>query len=253
MSPGQFFCEKNTMNNRRTSKRYLSSKTAVVSTTYSIDLPPVVYQLFSSFSSLFTRPATIAKTKSNILGGHFMKKKKIIFIGILVLVIGFILVRAVSTLTKAAAPTTDNRAAIKGPRATLPLNKEFAFPLKDAKGKELTKIKYTIENAELRDEIIVKGSRATAIKGRTFLTLSIKLVNDYDKAIELNTRDYIRLIVAGKDQEQMAADIHNDPVTIQAISTKTTRLGFPVNDADKNLVLIIGEIKGEKQRVELNF
>lgn len=132
------------------------------------------------------------------------------------------------------------------------LNKELAVPLKDAKGKEIARIKYLIENAELQDSIIVKGQRARAVKGRTFLILNLKISNNHDQTIEINSRDYIRLFANSK-KDAFAADIHNDPVQVQAISSKQTRLGFPINDADKNLTLQIGEIKGKKETVKLDL
>jgi hypothetical protein len=107
-------------------------------------------------------------------------------------------------------------------------------------------------DAELRDEIIVKGKQATAIKGRTFLIVNLKITNDFDKTITINTRDYVRLTV-NKNSEKLAPDIHNDPVEIQADSTKYTRVGFPIDDTDKDLTLTVGEINGPKQTIKLNL
>jgi hypothetical protein len=150
--------------------------------------------------------------------------------------------------TQGAASQPD----VKGATATLTLDKQFEFPLTDSKGKEISKIKYLIENAELRDEIIVKGQRATSVKGRTFLIVTLKITNDYEQTVNINSKNYMRLSVNGKD-ELLAPDIHNDPVEVQAISTKYTRVGFPINTSDTNLVLQIGEINGEKEKIELNF
>lgn len=144
------------------------------------------------------------------------------------------------------------KAQIPAPRAKQTLNREFAFSLKDDKGKEISKVKYIVESAELDDEIIVKGQRATAVKGRTFLIINLKLKNDYTKGIQINTRDYIRLTV-NDSQEQLAPDIHNDPVQVQAISTKYTRVGFPINENSKNLTLHVGEIEGTKNTIKLNL
>lgn len=137
--------------------------------------------------------------------------------------------------------------------ATQEINKEFSFPLKDGEGEEVSRLVYTIENAELRDEIIVKGQKATAVAGRDFLIFTIKITNEHNQSIEMNTRDYMRLSVNGNEDEWLAPDIHNDPVEIQAISTKSTRLGFPINDSDTNLVLRVGEINGDKEKIELEL
>ena len=129
----------------------------------------------------------------------------------------------------------------------------FAFPLKDNKVEKVAEVKYMIEKAELRDEIIVQGKRATAVKGRTFLIFNLKVSNEFTQSIEINTKDYVRLSVNGNEEEWLAPDIHNDPVTVQAISTKYTRVGFPINDSDTNLIIRIGEIEGEKEKIPLEF
>lgn len=139
------------------------------------------------------------------------------------------------------------------PLATMALNRSFSFPLRDGKGKEVGKLSYTIKDAELRKQIIVKGKRATAIKGRIFLILNLKIVNSLNQGLEVNSRDYIRFTVNGNTKELFAPDIHNDPVEVQAISTKNTRVGIAINETDKNIELQIGEINGEKQKIKLSF
>lgn len=146
----------------------------------------------------------------------------------------------------------DDRPLPSTTKARQVLNKELEFSLRDNKGNEISKIKYKIETAELQDSIIVKGQRARAVKGRTFLILNLKISNNFTQGIEINSRDYVRLSV-NSSKELIAADIHNDPVAVQAIATKFTRLGFPINDSDKNLMLLIGEIKGKKETIKLNF
>jgi hypothetical protein len=136
--------------------------------------------------------------------------------------------------------------------AALPVDFQFVYPLdqKDAAGPKLT---FVVTNAEKRDEILVKGKKATAVDGRTFLILNVKVINDNPQGVEINTRDFFRLSTNGNTAEWLAPDIHNDPVEVQAISTKYTRLGFPINDADTNLILQVGQIDAEKQQLPLNF
>ena len=149
--------------------------------------------------------------------------------------------------------TNENRVEVEDAERTLSVNKEFQFPLTDSKGEKISKIKYVIEKAELRNEIIVKGQKATAVKGRTFLVVYLKVTNEYTQKIEMQTRDYVRLSVNGNENEWLAPDIHNDPVEVQAQSTKVTRLGFPINESDTKILLRVGQINGDKEKVELNF
>lgn len=155
-----------------------------------------------------------------------------------------------STSTNASG---DQKIQLPNAKASQTLNKEFTFPIKDDKGTQISTIKFIIENVEKRDEIVVKGQPASAVAGRTFLILNLKIVNEYNQSIQISTKDYIRLTVNDKFNEYLAPDIHNDPVEVQAISTKFTRVGFPINDTDNNLKLQVGEIRGEKTTVDLNL
>ena len=181
---------------------------------------------------------------------NFPKRKflKVLFIALAVVAV-VLLARTILSL-RSGAFSSNNQ--VLGAKATQVLNKEITFPLNNEKGDEVSRISYMVEKAELMDEILVKGEKATAIPGRTFLILTIKIKNNFDRSIEINTKDYVRLNVAGSD-ELLAPDIHNDPVTVQAISTKYTRLGFPINDSDKQVTLQLGEINGPKESLEVKF
>lgn len=136
--------------------------------------------------------------------------------------------------------------------ASKQLDKDVLIPLKDESGEQAEPVVMKIENVELRDEIIVQGQKATSVAGRSFFVVNIKLVNSLEQAVEINTRDYLRLGENG-DGQWLAPDIHNDPVLVQAISTKPTRVAFPVNANVRNFRLQIGEIAGEKEVLEIAF
>lgn len=180
-------------------------------------------------------------------------KFPLLLIGGFIVVAGLLAFGISKTNFLSAGNSFGEKTEIAPANATLGLNKELIYPLKDDKGTQVSQFKYTVEDAELRDEIIVKGQRATAIKGRTFLILNLKINNEYNQAIQVNTRDYIRLSVNNNEAELLAPDIHNDPVEIQAISTKFTRVGFPINESDTNIKLKLGEINGNKESVDINF
>lgn len=183
---------------------------------------------------------------------QLLKKPFIIPVVIAVLLVIGIMVFTFRTVgnSRPVLGNGDNRVAIQPAKKSQNLNKAFSFPLRDAEGKEVSKVKYEIVNAELRDEIIVKGERARSVKDRTFIVLNVKVTNTFDKAIQITSRDYVRLI-ANNSTEKVAADIHNDPIEVQPISTKTTRLAFPIDDKKQSLKLQIGEINGKKETIDL--
>lgn len=172
---------------------------------------------------------------------------------VVVVIVLTVLVKFNPFSSKGLQAVSSNKAVIRDALATQPLNREFKFPLKDDKGETIGEIKYIIENAELRDQIVVKGRKASAVAGRTFMVLNLKIVNDSNKTISMNTKDYVRLFVNGNENEPLSPSIHNDPVVVDAISVKPTRIGFALNETDKSLKIKVGEIKGEKTTIDLNL
>ncbi len=174
------------------------------------------------------------------------------------LVLGFFVILVIGLVVGSsyyilkALPKKTSAVSIAGARANQNLNKEFSFPLKDASGKEVSKIKFVIQNAEIRDELIIQGQKALSVQGRTFLVLNLKITNDQNQDVKINTRDYMRLSVNGSN-DWIAPEVHNDPVDVQPISTKFTRVAFAVNTTDKNLKLRVGEINGTKEDIKLTL
>lgn len=216
-----------------------------------------IYHHFSLVKSVFTKKDNLTRSQQNTYNPNMNKennKEKLIKFGVFIVVlIGLVFV--VSRIFRQGEKTSSaiNNPQVKGAVATADINKEFTFPIKDAKGQEISNLKYKIEKAELRDQIVVKGQKADAVSGKYFLVVNLKIGNDYNQTININTRNYIRLSLNGNKSELLAPDIHNDPVEIQAISTKNTRVGFPVNVTDKDFVLLVGEIEGNKEEIPLNF
>ncbi len=171
---------------------------------------------------------------------------------IIVILLGLLALRTSSQSTSGITKSSNGQLEVQKAKASKTLNKVYTFPLKDDTGKDVSTISYTLESIELRDQIIVKGETATAVKGRTFAIVNLKLTNNYTKAVQINARDYVRLIIDGS-KEKLAADIHNDPVEVQAISTKYTRIGFPIDDKDRKFTLQIGEITGPKKDIKISF
>lgn len=234
-----------------------SEPTPVATITPPAATTPWIMKMVDDIENKFSSVrGSFSKTR-NFKTPKFKIPKLVILLIIGVVVISAIILAVKSSRAQNAQSTASGNGNAKplapSAKATQTINKEFSFPIKDDKGAEISKIKYVIETASLQDEILVKGERARAVQGRTFLILNLKITNNYKQGIQISSRDYVRLVVDGKKDELIAADIHNDPVEVQAISTKITRLGFPINETYKNLELQVGEINGKKETININF
>ena len=188
------------------------------------------------------------KYKSNILSSKFFIPGVILAIAILIIIIGV----KVFASSGGAQSSNSQNPQISTLKKT-EINRNFDFPILDDKGKEVGKISYEILSAELDKNILVLGKFATAVSGKLFFVVNIKLTNSQNNGISINTKDYLRLSINGDFTELLAPSLHNDPVTVQPISIQNSRLGFIVNENDRGFILQVGEIKGTKQKIKINL
>jgi hypothetical protein len=224
-------------------------------------------------SSYFqTTAATVPQTDggSYSRNSYFMPRKmkryvrKSLFVSLIAILLIIFVTVAITKRTIMSASNVRNAssstqvinqqtmAAISTPSAVEKINKNFSFPITDANGNTVSHYTYTIQSVQEQKTILIQGQTAYAVPGTTFLIVNLMLTNNYTKSFNLNTRDFIRLLVNNSNQK-LAPNVYNDPVAVQAISTDYTRLGFSINAADKNLILQVGEITGPKTTIKLKI
>lgn len=169
-------------------------------------------------------------------------------IALIIFGLGFVIGKNTTASPDALAQTTE--APTIKQEATI--NKSFTFPVFNKDGQKATDISYAIHSVDTQDQIIIKGQRAYAVAGRTFLIVNIGITNSSNQTVQLQSRDYVRLSTP-QDKNLLAADIHNDPIVIQPISTENTRLGFPIDTNTKSIILHVGEINGSKTDIPVTF
>ncbi len=166
----------------------------------------------------------------------------------------FTLFLLIINLVKAVKNSSNNKSSANIAEASLSgpinLNKTFIFKTSSSGN---TPFKYTIMNASLQNQAVVAGQVVSAIQGKTFLIINLKLNNGSMTPLSINTKDYIRLIIGTDKSDLLAADFHSDPVVVQPISAKLTRLGFVVPSNIKTYQLKIGELEGNKKDVDIHF
>lgn len=137
------------------------------------------------------------------------------------------------------------------------LNREFEFsiPAINDSGqiipKKEGKIKFKLNEAELKKDIKVKGESRQAGDGQTYLIIRIELQNDSPDRLAIISSKYVRLI--GLENKKFSPDFHNAMVAVDPLSVRRDIVAFIVNKDSKNFTFQVGELEGEKQSIEVAF
>jgi len=153
-----------------------------------------------------------------------------------------------------AGVSTQNSKAANNPKANI--NKIYTAKSIDFSGKQSkNNVAMTVKYVERAQEILIKGTPATAKNGSEFLIFQVELKNDSSERLIVSPLDLMRLMVEG---QKRAAEIYTEEtqqikgsVIIESDSTKVTRVGFVLTPdiVGKPLKLQIGEVNGTNKEV----
>lgn len=133
---------------------------------------------------------------------------------------------------------------------SIEVGKSFAFPIRSGGGEAVQgELKMTATTVEKTNNILIKGKPAKARDGKLFLIINLELDNPTQNKLGLSPVELIRLI--DPSGRRFAPDVHNDKVSIEAISIKKTRVGFVVDERVTGWKLQVGEVGGNKEVLDL--
>jgi len=158
--------------------------------------------------------------------------------------------KSTSTTTKGqVSGAFDNKTGGKSNNPKVEIDKKFNAAPIDMNGKQSkSQVEMTIKYAEKAEDILIKGTPATAKSGSKFLVLQVELNNNSNERLIVSPLDLVRLVV---DDQKRAAEIYTEEfprikgsVVIEPDSTKVTRIGFVLTPeiVNKQFKLQIGEI-----------
>lgn len=146
-----------------------------------------------------------------------------------------------SRKTPRSAPSTSNTAELVKPSAEVKLGQSFSFPNLDM----------TLVSARKVSVVANQGKPVKAGPNEAFLVLTLEFNNQATYALRVNTQDFFRL--QGEGDKKFAPDFYNNTIEVPAISVRKDEIGFRVAIDQNQFKLQVGEIKKEKQEVEINF
>ena len=187
---------------------------------------------------------------------QFKRSRKSIFISLGVIIVIFLIVILINMgITKSNAQsgnTAAQKTQVVQPVSDQTINRDFQFSVKDKTGKVLTLFDYKILDAQFINEVVINGQKYNPIPGKTFLVINLQITNNFTQTITIAPRDYVRIMM-NNSKEKLAPDIYNDPVDVQAISTKPSKLALAVSTTDKDIQMQVGEITGTKTLIPLTL
>lgn len=177
-----------------------------------------------------------------------------IVIVVLAIGIGAVLLRPSGNNSQVQGATTGGSNNIESKKEEI--NRTFQMKALNVQGKEAKdQITMNIKDADKTNEILIKGSPATAKGKSRFLVLNIELSNSSKERLIIAPLDLVRLMV---DEQKRAAEIYSEEVNaikgsvvVEPDSTKLTRIGFVLTEdiVEKAKSLQVGEVNVEQKEV----
>lgn len=138
------------------------------------------------------------------------------------------------------------------PATSIAVNRKFDIPIRNSGGKTTGSVlPVTITTVDSSKKILISGKPATSRDGKLFLILNLDIDNSTTNQLNIRPVDFIRL--QDSEGKSFAPDVHNDVVKAEPISIKKTRVGFVVDEVQKQFKFLIGEIGGSTQTLEITM
>lgn len=128
------------------------------------------------------------------------------------------------------------------------INQTFSFDGQAATGKIAGKLKMVVDKVEVNSEVLIQGKPATVRGDKAFLVLNLEFENAETQTQYISPVDLIRLV--GENDKKFAPDVHSEVIEVRPISVKLAKVGFVVQEGQKNFKIQIGSIEGQKQTIE---
>lgn len=167
---------------------------------------------------------------------------------IVIVVLGFTLLGRGGSKTKKGSQQSQVQSS--NAKATVDINKDFEFKAVNVK-KERKSVRLTLLSAERKDEIKVKGETRTLPKGEDYLLLRLEIDNTTSEKLAITPSDLIRL--EDENGKLFAPDYHNGAIVLEPLSVKRDLVSFMTTAKDKQFSLRIGELDGEKEKIDISF
>ena len=215
--------------------------------------PDFGYLLFSKITDFASKVS--GNIRSSNLGSlknklPIFKSKGLILAVVLVIIVVAGIMWARSGSNNDSTPTISDQAYVsEGDKAEL--NKKFSIAIRSSDGKETGQaLVINVASLQRTERILYKGKPLVSREGKDFIVINIEIENSTNNRLTVRPVDFFRLVA--DNGKNYAPDIQTDPVKVEPLSSKNTRTIYIVEDGQKNLKFMIGEIKGEnKEMVEV--
>lgn len=172
----------------------------------------------------------------------------VIVVIILVSLVGYLFLKPKPSSSQSTKGTNTQSTSVV--KASAQLDKVFEFNATNQK-KEKKKIKFTIQTIERKDEIKVKGETRISTKDNDFLLMRIEIENSTSEKLAISPSDLVR--IEDERGKLFAPEYHNGAVIIEPLSVRKDLMSFVVNKKLNKFIFHVGELDGQKEKVEVNF
>ena len=173
---------------------------------------------------------------------HLMVHRKKLILGTLVfaLIMGVVLTRS------------DGSSDVQAVGAPVDINYFWTIPAQNKDGETVNRdFSVNITNAQRQKRVLVQGQWLKAREGKVFLILNMDITNSVRAPLFAEPVDWARLIES--EDKKIAPTVHQALVEIRPEATKTTNVGFVVDEGQKNFTIELGRLWDREDTIMIEF
>ena len=205
----------------------------------------------SKIAAWSSKPTNLLKGFSTSIRQKIPSRRWLILaILLIVIVVGAVFV--VKSRKSQQTATAGDMQTYVAKGSSVDVNKKFNVPIKNADGKTTgADLVVSVTNLERSNQVVYNGRPLTARESKDFVVVNLEVENSTNNRLTVRPVDFFRIV--GKDGKNYAADLQTDPVTVEPVSNRRARTIFIVDQNQRTLKILIGDVRGSQEAVEVTI
>lgn len=132
------------------------------------------------------------------------------------------------------------------------IDQTYQIMARDQNGKATGQaVTFRLTSAEKATSVLIQGKRANVRNNKLFLLINFEIDNPDSTVYFINPTDLVRYVRS--DGKKFAPTVYQGVLQVRPASTKSSNIGFVIDQNDKVFNMEVGDIDSYQQPLEIKF